>query len=398
MKPKLVRTTTVPISMNIILRGQLEYMNQYFEVIGVTGEDKKHFREIGTREGIRMHSLEMARGINLIKDIKSLWAFFWFLREEKPEIIHTHTPKAGLIGMLAGWLARVPIRLHTVGGMPLVEIKGLKRLFLAILEKFTYRLAHRVYPNSYGLMEIILANKFCFPQKLKVIANGGSNGINTSYFNPDLFTEEDKVRKRREIGLGKSDLVLCFVGRIAREKGIRELIDAVTYLVEIEKIQNIHLILVGGFEKDYGVLDTKYKSSINELPYVKFLGRFDDVRPYYAISNIFVLPSYREGFPNAVLEAGAMGLPAIVSNINGCNEIVQDQYNGLIIPSKDTRALSEAIKTLVLKKEKRLQLGAHARNRILNNYKREYIWEELLKEYYAHLKEISQEVYFSKSK
>ena len=129
-KPKLVRITTVPISMNIILKGQLEFMNKYFEVVGVTGYDEKHFNDCRDREGIRMEVVEMSRTINIIKDIKSLILLYFLFRREKPQIVHSHTPKAGLLGMLAAQLARVPIRLHTVGGMPLTEAKGVKRKLL----------------------------------------------------------------------------------------------------------------------------------------------------------------------------------------------------------------------------------------------------------------------------
>ena len=381
-KPKLVRITTVPISMNIILKDQLAFMNQYFEVVGISGYDVKHFNEIEKREGIKMYHIEMARNISVFKDLRALWKLYKFLKKEKPDIVHTHTPKAGLLGMIASRFANIPIRLHTVGGIPQIELKGLKRAILNFTEKLTYGFAHKIYPNSVGLKDLILDMGYCDKKKIKVLANGSSNGVDTDHFKPNYIDKPDILTSelRNKIGLNKEDFVFLFVGRIAQDKGIIELITAFERLMN-DGYNNIKLILVGPFEKNYGIVNDQTKSSIEANKNVKLLGRFDDVRPYYLISDSFVLPTYREGFPNAVLEAQSMGLPCIVTNINGCNEIIQDKKNGLIVPVKDSIELYKAMKMLIDDENYRLKLASFSRQNIIEKYKQEIVWKALLEEY-----------------
>lgn len=157
--PKLIRITTVPVSLNILLRGQHAFMRQQgFEVIGVSSGGGE-LQEVAQREQISTRRIEMARTISPLKDLKSLWQLYKLFRKEKPDIVHSHTPKAGLLGMLAARLSGVPIRLHTVAGLPLTESRGAKRKLLEFTEKLTYRCAHRIYPNSQGLCDFILQKK-----------------------------------------------------------------------------------------------------------------------------------------------------------------------------------------------------------------------------------------------
>lgn len=381
MKPKLIRITTVPISMNILLKGQLSYMNDHFEVIGVTGRDDKHFDEVAKREGVRMHAVEMKRTISPLKDLGALWKLYKFIKKEKPVIVHTHTPKAGLLGMLAAKMAGVPVRLHTVAGMPLLGIHGAKRQLLNQIEKLTYSCAHKVYPNSKGLEEIVVENKFCSPAKLKVIANGSSNGINTDHFSPDFVEDKAGFRANFRAGLGiaPTDIVYGFVGRLGVEKGIGELIDAFTKL--LKEHNNIKLLLVGPVEKEHGVLNDATLAEIDTIPEILAVGRHDDIRPYLLSSDVFVFPSYREGFPNVVLQAGAMGLPCIVSNINGCNEVITEELNGLIVPVKDKDALYHAMKRLLTEQGLVDKLAGVSREIVNSKFSHKFVWQELLKEY-----------------
>jgi glycosyltransferase involved in cell wall biosynthesis len=379
-KPKLVRITTVPVSMNIILKGQLAYMNQFFEVIGVTGYDEKHFEDVHKREEIRMEAIAMARTISPLSDLKSLWKLYRFLKKEKPAIVHTHTPKAGLLGMIASYFAGVPIRLHTVAGMPLMELKGLKKEILGITERLTYACAHQVYPNSKGLRKIIMNYGFCKAEKLKVIANGASNGVNVDLFDPHYASPTYRSELRAKHGIS-DELVFCFVGRIALEKGIAELVNAFEKLQQEKATCKIKLVLIGTFEKHYGLLGEDLEQKISNHPDMLALGRFDDVRPYYLMSDVFVFPSYREGFPNALMEAGAMALPSIATDINGCNEIIEDGHNGILIRPKNEE-------DLYLRKS----LAANARKIIVEKFRRELIWKGLEEEYKHQLKKIGKDV------
>lgn len=375
---KLVRITTIPLSLEKLLEGQLTFMDQYYEVIAVSAE-KERLHKYGLDNKVRTFWVEMTRAITPLQDLQALMKLYAFLKKEKPTIIHTHTPKAGIIGMLAGKLAGVPVRLHTVAGLPLLETSGKKRKLLDFVEKFTYKLATSVYPNSFELKKIILELDYAKPSKLKVLGKGSSNGIDTGYFDPSLFNNEDHFRLKNDLGIPEIDFIFVFVGRLVSEKGINELIKSFVQLQE--KSLNISLLLVGPFEQDLDPLDENVFQLIKTHPKIFTTGYQQDVRPYFAISDILSFPSYREGFPNVVMQANAMGLPAIVTNINGCNEIIEDGINGIIIPVKNVNALQSSMKNVLENSSLRTKLTQNARKLIQKKYERSHYWQILLKEY-----------------
>ena len=380
---KLIRITTVPISFKVLLKGQLRFMaSNGFDVKGVSSEGEE-LREVRENEGIVMEAINMSRKITPFQDLKSLWEMWNFLRKEKPQIVHTHTPKAGIIGMLAARLAGVPHRLHTVAGLPLMEATGIKRKILNFVEKLTYSSATRVYPNSKGLYDFILQNNFTQSNKLKIIANGSSNGINTTFFSPAQVSEIEKVALREKLNIQPDDFVFVFVGRIVSDKGINELIKAFSELqtAENNELTGIKLLLVGGLESDLDPLNPETLAEINQNRDIISVGFQQDVRPFFAISDALAFPSYREGFPNVVMQAGAMGLPSIVSDINGCNEIIVEGENGLIIPPKNVEKLKEKMLTLARDKNLYIKLKENSRRMIKNRYEQSVVWNALLEEY-----------------
>ena len=379
---KLIRITTVPLSLKVLLKGQLRFMaSNGFDVKGVSSEGEE-LREVHENEGIAVEAITMSRKITPFQDLKSLWQMWNFLRKEKPQIVHTHTPKAGIIGMLAARLAGVPHRLHTVAGLPLMEAIGTKRKILNFVEKLTYSSATRVYPNSKGLYDFILQNNFTQSNKLKIIANGSSNGIDTAFFSPDQVTEIEKVTLREKLNIQPDDFVFVFVGRIVSDKGINELIKAFSELQTVEnKPTGIKLLLVGGLENDLDPLNPETLAEINQNKDIISVGFQQDVRSFFAIADALVFPSYREGFPNVVMQAGAMGLPSIVSDINGCNEIIIEGENGLIIPSKNVEKLKEKMLTLAKDKNLYTKLKGNSRRMIENRYEQAVVWNALLEEY-----------------
>ena len=380
---KLIRITTVPISFKVLLKGQLRFMaSNGFDVKGVSS-DGEELKEVRENEGIVMEAINMSRKITPFQDLKSLWKMWNFLRKEKPQIVHTHTPKAGIIGMLAARLAGVPHRLHTVAGLPLMEATGIKRKILNFVEKLTYSSATRVYPNSKGLYDFILQNNFTQSNKLKIIANGSSNGINTTFFSPAQVSEIEKVALREKLNIQPDDFVFVFVGRIVSDKGINELIKAFSELqtAENNELTGIKLLLVGGLESDLDPLNPETLAEINQNKDIISAGFQQDVRPFFAISDALAFPSYREGFPNVVMQAGAMGLPSIVSDINGCNEIIVEGENGLIIPPKNVEKLKEKMLTLARDKNLYIKLKENSRRMIENRYEQFVVWKALLEEY-----------------
>src|SRR5690554_6507896 len=387
--PKLIRITTVPVSLKTLLKGQHRFMSEKgFEVVGVSSKGQE-LQDVQNDENIRVMALEMSRTLSPLKDLKSLWNFYRLCMREKPLIVHSHTPKAGIVGMLGAKLADVPIRLHTVAGLPLMEATGIKRKVLDFVEKLTYSSATKVYPNSKGLYDFILENNYTTKNKLKVIGNGSSNGIDTSLFSPDGITEEAKNTLRTKLNLSADDFVFVFVGRLVGDKGINELVSAFKRISEsanqrISESANQRiskLLLVGSFESDLDPLLPETLKEIEANPKIINVGYQKDVRPYFAISDVLVFPSYREGFPNVVMQAGAMGLPSTVSNINGCNEIIVEGENGIIFSVKNTEALLRSMQKMKEDKAYYQELKSNARAMIQNRYEQKVVWNALLEEY-----------------
>ena len=374
----LIRITTIPLSLEKLLSGQLRFMSDYYEVIAVSS-DKERLEQYGKSEKVAVFPIEMTRKITPIKDVLAVIKLYFYLKKNKPFIVHSHTPKAGIVGMLASKLAGVPHRLHTVAGLPLLEGKGFKRILLDFVEKLTYSCATKVYPNSQGLSKIIIENKYCFPDKLKVMADGSSNGIDTNYFNPELFSTDENLNLKKELGIKEEDFVFVFVGRLVKDKGINEMIEAFEFLQKVQK--GIKLLLVGDYEQELDPLNAHSMESIKKNEAILTVGFQNDVRPYFAIGDVLVFPSYREGFPNVVLQAGAMGLPCIVSDINGCNEIIIEGNNGIIIPVKDSNAIYEAMKKIATDENLQFQLQKNARKMIVSRYEQKVVWEAILEEY-----------------
>lgn len=377
---KLVRITTIPIALEKLLENQLRFMSDHYDLILVAA-NREHLERVGKSQNARVHPVEMTRQITPLQDLKALWHMYRFFRKEQPFIVHTHTPKAGIIGMLAARLAGVPHRLHTVAGLPLLEASGGKRKVLDFVEKLTYACATKVYPNSNGLRAIIEQLRYCPSQKLKVIGNGSSNGINTDYFDRSLYTPQQRADLRRQWGIADTDFVFVFVGRIVRDKGMHELVDAFKLLEN--QYPQMKLLLVGDYEPELDPLNRQAMDFFTHSPKVVCTGWVQDVRPFLAISHALVFPSYREGFPNVVMQAGAMDLPVIVSDINGCNEIVEDGVNGLIVPVKNAEALRQAMEKLLSNPGLYAQLSGHARHLIVSRYRQQHMWSLILDEYRA---------------
>ena len=379
MNKKLIRITTAPMALKYLLKGQMSFMSKNgFDVIMISA-DGQELNDVIESEKCKHFIVPFTRKITIIKDLYATYKLYRILIREKPDIVHTHTPKAGIVGMLASYFARVPARLHTVAGLPLVETTGFKRFILNYVEQLTYRCSTMVYPNSFGLKEIILKNRFTTKNKLKIIGNGSSNGIDTSYFDSELFSSLENNTLKSELGVEINDFVFIFVGRVVSDKGINELVEAFDRFCLLE--QDIKLLIVGPLEDELDPLNEQTKLLINNNVKIISVGYQHDVRPYFAISDSLVFPSYREGFPNVVMQAGAMGLPSIVSDINGCNEIIVNNNNGLIIRVKSAPAIYDAMIKITSDKHLFNKLRLNSRKSITFKYDRDVYWDLLLNEY-----------------
>lgn len=384
MNEKLVRITTVPISLNILLKGQLKYLSNYFEVIGIASKGEL-LDEVNKREGVQVIGVNMERGIHPVKDLISLFQLYKHLKKEKPVIVHSITPKAGLLSMLAGKMAGVPVRMHTFTGLIFPSKSGLMQRILIKTDQLLCWAATDVYPEGNGVRKDLLRYKIT-SKPLKVLANGNVNGIDTTYFNPDFFSAQNKKTFRQELHISENTFVFIFVGRLVGDKGINELVRAFRKLNSTGK-QRSKLLLAGPFERELDSLHPETEREIRENPDILSVGYQPDVRPYFSIADALVFPSYREGFPNVVLQAGAMGLPSIVTDINGCNEIIVEGKNGTIIPPKDANTLETVMRRFMDQPEYVAQLAKNARRMITDRYEQLAVWDALLEEYKRLLKE-----------
>ena len=415
-KTKIIRITTVPVSLKTLLKGQLRFMSEHgFEVIGVSskGDD---LIEVENREGVKTISVEMERRISPFKDLVSLFKLYKVLNKEKPQIVHSITPKAGLLSMLAGKMAGVPIRMHTFTGLIFPTRTGLMQKLLIKMDQLLCWGATNIYPEGNGVKNDLI--KFKITSKpLKVLANGNVNGIDLEFFSPAQVSKEKQLQLKDELGIVSNDFVFVFVGRLVGDKGINELVAAFKELetrnqkleIRNQKLETRNrevgvtlvpnpqspvpspqslvsskvpkLLLVGSMESDLDPLEDDTLKAINNHPNIISVGYQQDVRPFFAIADALAFPSYREGFPNVVMQAGAMGLPSIVSDINGCNEIIINGKNGLIIPVKNVTALKNAMKKMMMDKSFYEQLKTNARTMIKSRYEQSDVWQALLEEY-----------------
>ncbi len=356
-------------------------MAEGFEVMAVSSDGPEVDSLL--QEGITHRVVRMTRTIAPLSDLVALIKLVSVIRTFKPDIVHTHTPKAGLLGMLAAWICRVPIRLHTVAGLPLMERRGFVRAVLVLTEKITYACATAVYPNSTGLKSFI-ERHIRTRTPIKIIGNGSTNGIDTRFFTPTDALRSQARSVRHQYTIPDDALVFVFIGRIVRDKGVNELVEA----FHVSSLRsNVYLLLTGPFEDELDPISDKTRQIIVDNRRIIVQGYVSDVRPTLLAGDVFVFPSYREGFPNVVMQACCMGIPCIVSDINGCNEIIRHNETGLVVKPKDVGELQAAMETLATRGDLREAFSFRAREFVCDHYDQGYVWKEILKEYRAYLRE-----------
>ncbi|NDV60217.1 glycosyltransferase family 4 protein [Bacteroides sp. 519] len=362
MKKKIICVAAESSFLDIFLRGQLQFLNNYYEVVGIASPCKETHRKISEREGIRTVEVEIKRNISLLRDLCTLIKLYKVFKKESPDIVHSLTPKAGLLCMLASWAAHVPVRVHTFTGLIFPWRKGYMRKLLKITDRLTCMAATTIIPEGEGVKKDLLNNNIT-NKTLKVLANGNINGVNLDYFKPVLKISPSTVTR------------FIFIGRIVRDKGIEDL------KLAFERMENAELIFVGTFEQDLNPLSNNCYRWVRHGKRVTYVGFKDDIRPYLADADVLVFPSHREGFPNTPLQAGAMGLPTIATNICGCNEIIVDKVTGLLIEPHNPNQLYRAMKQLADNPGLRRKMGSEARVRIAERFSQQDVWNAILKFY-----------------
>jgi glycosyltransferase involved in cell wall biosynthesis len=377
----LVHLVAVSVTLNFF-RGQFAFIKKRcgFEDIYVVCSPDSKLNHISSREDVKIKSIEFERRITPLKDISTIYKLYNFFRTVKPTIVQTHNIKPSLLGMIAATLAGVPIRIYHLHTLFFSTASGIKRKFFQLVEAIICKLSHRVYSVSRSIQETIVNTGLCPKNKITVIGPGTINGIDgENRFNPKTIDPDKRIKIRNKYSIPLDSVVIGFIGRIVKDKGIIELSKSWEKLAEL--FSNLFLILIGPVE---GYHDPVPKSILDKLSHhkkVRFIGPVEDPENFFPAMDIVVLPTHREGFPITPLEAAAMELPVVISNVDGCKEAVLDGVTGILVPPKDVSALSQAIESLVLNPEKRKSFGIAGRKRIIKDFKPEIIWEKLSEEY-----------------
>ena len=362
---KIIRSSTIPESLNIFCRGFLKQLSEHNYEVVVISAPGEALQTIEKCENVRTISINMKRRISPLNDLISLIQLILCIHKEKPTIVHSITPKAGLLCMIASWICKVPIRIHTFTGLVFPTASGIKQKILILTDKITCACASHIIPEGHGVKSDL--EKFKITSKpLSVLGYGNLRGIDLKYYSrtTDIVESANKIRK-------KDCFTFIFVGRIVRDKGINELIEAFCKLNQ--EYSMTRLILVGNFEDEIDPISETSINAIKNNSSIQYVGYKSDVRPWLVASDVFVFPSYREGFPNVVIEAGAMGLPSIVTDINGSREIIINNENGSIIPPQNTNALYKKMKEFLLNKEYTLQMASNARTLIEHRFEQSFV-------------------------
>lgn len=372
---KIIRTSTIPETLNYFCCELMRELKdeEGYEVVAVSSPGEK-LELISQKAGVKTIAVPMARRISLLSDLKSLLNLIKVFRKEKPTVVHSMTPKAGLLSMMAARFCNVPVRIHTFTGLLFPTSTGFMKKLLKTTDRITCACATHVIPEGEGVKSDLINNGIT-KKPLRVLGKGNIKGIDLNYFNPELNEVKHVAEKIRKQGI----FTFVFVGRLVGDKGINELVEA--FICLHKDFPATQLILVGSEEGELDPLKPDTLSKIKSEDYIHAVGRQTDVRPWLLASDAFILSSYREGFPNVVIEAGAMGLPSIVTDINGANEIIVDGENGVSVPSKDAKALEEAMKFFIENPDKVRAMGKNSRPMIASRFEQSYV-RKCLKDYY----------------
>lgn len=376
---KLIRITTVPMALRYLLPGQMRFMaDNDFDVLMISA-DGKELPGVIESEKCRHIIVPMTRKITPLTDLKCLFRLISIFKKEKPDIVHTHTPKAGLLGMLAAKFCGVKVRIHTVAGLPMMVEKGFKYQLLKIIEKLTYAAANHVWPNSNSLMQVITKHKLCKPGKLDIIAKGSTNGINVNRFDKENLDEKLINETKQQINYAAENTYLLCIGRLVKDKGIIELVNVFAQLQK-EHV-NLKLILVGEYEQTLDPLPEETLNDIKGNSSIIHINWSNRVEYFMNQAHFFVFPSHREGFPNVLLQAGLMGMPVICSYITGNVDIVTNNETGLIFESQNEQQIFRLLQYALLHPQHMQEMAKKLQKSIRENYRQENIWQNMLEAY-----------------
>ena len=344
----------------MVLRARLSGFRRSGFCVTVVSGPGALLEKTASAAGAEAVAVPMRREIALRADLVSLYRLWRLLGRVKPQIAEFSTPKAGLLGMLAASLRRVPHRVYLLRGLKLETSAGLKRLLLLTSERMASFCAHVVLCNSQSLRDQALALGVAPASKLLLLGGGSSNGVDTECFSPGSTVV------REQFGIPADAPLIGFVGRLTRDKGVPELVAAFEQILAAQPAA--WLLLVGWFDHAEDALPASLRASIENHPRILVTGLVEETAPYYRAMDLLVLPTWREGFPNAVLEASATGIPVVTTESTGARDSVLPEVTGLLIPPGYPEAIQEAVLSLLADPEQRTRMGRAARAWVLSNY------------------------------
>jgi glycosyltransferase involved in cell wall biosynthesis len=371
--------TTSPLTLWWFFQSQIRHLaNSNFDVQTISAPGRE-LEECRANTGVPMHIIPMDRQMSPVADLISLARIWRLLRRLRPNIVHTHTPKAGLLGMVAATLAGVKARIYTVNGLVLMTRKGWRRQLLKFMERVACASATDVLCVSHSVRQVVLDLGVCPARKIRTLGYGGSHGVDLTKFNPEVRGANDRIIIRQRYGIPEDALLLAYIGRIVRDKGIEEL--ALAWRALREEFPDLRLLMCGAFEAKDPV-SPETVSFLRGDGRVHFTGGFvSDMPAFYAAIDVGVLPSHREGLPNVVLECAAMQVPIVATRIPGCVDSVQDGVTGLLVAPRDWIALTQGLRQLLSDPELRNRLGEAGRQFAAIHFSEKCVSERLAAEY-----------------
>lgn len=374
--PRVAHVTTVDLSLRYLLLNQMKTIEHAgYEVAGISASGP----EVSAVEaaGIRHFAVPLTRRITPIADLFALWELYRVMRKEAFDVVHTHTPKAGLLGQIAARLAGVPVVINTLHGFYFHDnMNPWPRRFHIAMEKIAAFCADSILSQNREDIDTAIAEGIASEEKLRWLGNG----IDIMRFAPDAVSNKEKAALRAALGIREDAAVVGFVGRLVEEKGILDLLNAARQIVDA--VPSVHFLFVGPYDKEKpDALRPDVANIYGLAERCHFVGMRQDMPQMYSLMDVLVLPSYREGFPRAPMEASAMGVPAVVSDVRGCREAVEHDVNGLRFPCGDVEALAESVIALLEDQTRRKAMGGAGRKLAEERFDERLVFARVLDEY-----------------
>jgi glycosyltransferase involved in cell wall biosynthesis len=385
---RICRVATVPFFVLHHLRSQLLDLAQAGHEVIVVASPEAGADDVARLPGVRFCPADIARPIAPARDAAALWRLYRLFRQLRPDIVHSTTPKAGLLCAIAAWLARVPVRLHTFTGQAWAELSGPVRWIAQASDWLIVRLNTRCYADSASQRAFLVERGLAPADRLAVLGSGSLAGVDLALFDPERLRHGTGATRAR-LGLAPHARVITFIGRVTRDKGVVELVRAFTELRQ--RFPDLHLVVVGPPEPERDPVPAEILQQLRSDTHIHLIGYDPSPEQYLALASVLCLPSYREGFGNVVIEAAALGVPAVGTLITGLSDAIVDGQTGVLVPAKDSEALAKALATVLENEVLRRGLGEAARSRAVAEFDSRVVNGNLMREYVTLMQAVSRQ-------